>query len=170
MLANKHIVVAMIIAPLLAIAAYFVADAWVSEKPHKAIAGRAYPLVASSNCRYPSELCTFKNASFEINIKSRRLNQHAIQLILTSSHELQGAKFAIVADQQQSKAPADLEADNRAQTRWTITLASVPQQSHQLRIVLAAKDTVYYGETSMHFLSYDTVYKKDLRGEAKAAL
>ena len=42
MLTNKHVVIALIVAPILAVIAYFATDAAVGEKPHKAQAGKSY--------------------------------------------------------------------------------------------------------------------------------
>ena len=48
---NKHVVVAMLVAPILAILAWFAVDSMVAERAHSAKPGASYKLVAKSNCR-----------------------------------------------------------------------------------------------------------------------
>ena len=64
MFKNKHFIVALLIAPILAIIAYFGVDIAVSEKPHAAKKGQSYKLVSKSNCRYTSGLCDMENGEF----------------------------------------------------------------------------------------------------------
>lgn len=54
LLTNKHVVIAMLVAPVLAVIAYFAVDASVSEPPKAAQPGQSYPLAVRSNCRYTS--------------------------------------------------------------------------------------------------------------------
>ena len=48
---DKHVVMAMIVAPILAIFAWVGVDYIVAEKAQPAEPGSMYPLVARSNCR-----------------------------------------------------------------------------------------------------------------------
>jgi len=67
-LTNKHLIIAMIVAPILAVIAYYGVDRVVSETPHKAVKGQSYPLAAKSNCRYKSGECTLKNGDISLTI------------------------------------------------------------------------------------------------------
>ncbi|NOQ87942.1 MAG: hypothetical protein GQ550_03380, partial [Gammaproteobacteria bacterium] len=51
-LKNKHLILAMFVAPVLAIIAYSSVDTIVSEQPQAAMQGSSYKLAAKSNCRY----------------------------------------------------------------------------------------------------------------------
>ena len=48
----------MIVAALLAVITWFAVDRLVAERPHIAREGRAYPLIARSDCRYTSGQCS----------------------------------------------------------------------------------------------------------------
>ncbi|MGY0646152.1 MAG: hypothetical protein ACW7DN_16410, partial [Paraglaciecola chathamensis] len=61
MFKNKHIITALIVTPLLAIAGYFATDYIVSERPQQAQQGGQYQLAALPNCRYASGKCGLKN-------------------------------------------------------------------------------------------------------------
>ena len=68
-LASLAIVIALLVAPVLALIAYFAVDAVVAEKPEKALAGSSYPLVAKSNCRYASGRCSLENGDVQLEIE-----------------------------------------------------------------------------------------------------
>jgi hypothetical protein len=67
-LTKKHLIVAMIVSPILAVLTYYAVDFKVSEKPHSAVPGNSYPLVAQSNCCYSRGKYTFKNGDIEASI------------------------------------------------------------------------------------------------------
>ena len=69
MFSNKHVLVAMLVAPVLAIMAWFAVDYFVAERPHAAEEGATYTLLAKSNCRYASGKCDLENADFELTIR-----------------------------------------------------------------------------------------------------
>ena len=48
-LKNKHVITAMMVAPLLAVASYFMVDLVVQEPALEPVAGQAYHLIAKSN-------------------------------------------------------------------------------------------------------------------------
>lgn len=64
MFKNKHFILALLIAPILSIIAYFGTDMALSEKPHAAKEGETYKLASKSNCRYTSGLCDMENGDF----------------------------------------------------------------------------------------------------------
>ena len=92
-LTNKHVIVAMIIAPILAIIAYFGVDHAFSEKPHSAVEGQSYPLVAKSNCRYESGKCTMENGDISVSVIPSILDANTIEFVLESELPLQGVKI-----------------------------------------------------------------------------
>ena len=65
---NKHVILAMLIAPVLAIIAWFSVDYFVAERPHEARPGASYPLVAKPNCRRLSERCDLVNEDFRLGM------------------------------------------------------------------------------------------------------
>jgi hypothetical protein len=89
-LKNKHIIAAMIIAPILAIMAWFAVDYVVGEKPHKLAAGNTYKMVVKSNCRWGSGGCDLTNEDIEINLR------FANKITLKSNVKIDGVKVALV--------------------------------------------------------------------------
>ena len=85
MFKNKHVVIAMLVAPVLAIMAWFAVDYFVGERPHAATPGSAYTLVAKSNCRYASGQCDLENADFKLRIRPAMVSARRCGLILANS-------------------------------------------------------------------------------------
>lgn len=163
MFRNKHVVIAMIVAPILAVIAYFATDQLAGEKPHKAEAGQSYALVALPNCRYASGHCTLKNAAFKIDLTVDQVGVNVLTLSLNSAFPLQGAKAALVADETQQGSPASLTASDDTGMNWTIDLSGDATDSSLLRIVVAASDAFYFGETGLAFMNYQTSFGEDFR-------
>ena len=97
-LKNKHLILAMFVAPVLAIIAYFSVDSIVSEKPQAALQGSSYKLAAKSNCRYQSGNCTLKNGDIEVQIRARRIAGKEIELSMFSELPVQNAIISYVVD------------------------------------------------------------------------
>ncbi|MGB3622346.1 hypothetical protein FT643_07425 [Ketobacter sp. MCCC 1A13808] len=163
MFKNKHVVVAMIVSPILAIIAYFAVDMMVGEKPKQAQAGQSYSLAALPNCRYPSGHCTLKNGSFEVDIKSEEVGVNVLTLHLTSKHVLQGAKAALVTSPDQAGEPADMTAEDESGFKWRIELEGEQTDDAMIRLVVAAESALYFGETGLAFVQYQTSFGKDFR-------
>ncbi|MEE2733701.1 hypothetical protein [Ketobacter sp.] len=165
MFRNKHIIVALIVAPILAVIGYLATDALVGEKPHKAEAGQSYSLVALPNCRYPSGHCTLKNAEFQVDVSVDQAGVNRMTLSLTAKHPLQGAKAALVENAQQPGDPVDLTATDNSAQHWTVDLSGDHTELSTLRLVVAAADAIYFGETGLTFIDYQTSFGKDFRHE-----
>lgn len=163
MFKNKHVIVAMIVAPILAVIAYFAVDLVVSEKPKQAQAGQSYSLAALPNCRYPSGHCTLKNGTFEIDLKAQEVGVNVLTLELTSKHVLQGAKAALVSDPKQAGEPIDMQAGDSEGLNWSIELEGEQTDSAMIRLVVAAEGALYFGETGLEFTHYETSFGKDFR-------
>ncbi|QQD17078.1 hypothetical protein I6N98_11940 [Spongiibacter nanhainus] len=162
-LTNKHVVVAMIIAPILAILAYFAVDSAVSEPPVKAVEGQSYELVAASNCRYKSGRCTLKNGNFKVELVPAFRSERVLKLQLQSEFPLEGAKVAIAPNASASYPPVDMDADSSDQRSWTLQ-TSLPQgEAPELRLVVVAEGSIYYGDTGLTFTEYQTSFGKDFR-------
>lgn len=167
MFTNKHVVIALIVAPILAVIAYFATDSLVSEKPQQAEAGKSYPLATLPNCRYPSGHCTLKNAEFEIDMKVAQAGINMMTLNLTSKHPLQGAKVALASStgdsDNTSHGPQDLIATDDTALHWTVDLSGEHTEASQLQVVVAAADSFYFGETRLDFIDYETTFGEDFR-------
>lgn len=170
---NKHIAVALIVAPLLAIVSYFAVDYLVAERPHKARANQDYQLVALPNCRYPSGVCELKNGNFvtqlrfsfsanEVSADEASAND-SMTLALSSSFPLQGVKVALAEEGERPPSPRDMSASDSTGKAWVLPGVSEITGQTQIYLVLAADGARYFGETSTAFVHYETSYHKDFR-------
>ncbi|MGH1472538.1 MAG: hypothetical protein ACRBCS_15240 [Cellvibrionaceae bacterium] len=165
-LSNKHVVAALIIAPLLAIGSYFAVDALVSEAPKNAQAGNNYQLVEKPNCRYSSGQCELKNGNFELTLTgtqkdNQKDNQKTI-VTVNSIHPLDGIKIAY-GHENSSLTPSNMTMINSNQMEWTIELPPKTEDNKRLFIVASAKDSLYFGDASIAFIDYKTSFSKDFR-------
>lgn len=149
---NKHLVVSMLVAPVLAVVAYFATDYVVSEPPHAARAGETYPLMARSNCRYASGQCDLVNGDVELKLSMQTSSTGQAQLLLSSVLPLKAAGIAIAADAGKEAPPTPLEAANPSFTQWRHVLPLKPDDTATLRLAVAAGDSHYYAEVPAVFL------------------
>jgi hypothetical protein len=159
---NKHVVTAMIVAPILAIASYYLVDLLVREQPQAAVAGQAYPLIAKSNCRYTSGRCDLENANFKssLTLVSADTGQ---QLQLTSNHPLEQAQAGFVMENGDEIAPVKLTQLDATATHWGMPIVDAMAPETTIRVALRAQGTHYFAETSMAFGDYQTTFNKDFR-------
>ena len=165
MFKNKHVIAALLIAPILSIISYFSVDYLVSEQPHKAKQGMAYELVPKPNCRYQSGVCEMKNGDFEIAITVNRLQNGDLEMSLTSEHSLKGVGISISDGQNPDAEATRMQPKNEHHQEWSAILPS-PQQAQnngKLRVALSADESFYYAESGLAFVQYETTYAKDFR-------
>ena len=155
LLKNKHILVAGLVAPLLAVGAYYAVDLWVGEKPHAAEAGRSYPLVELPNCRYDSGACGLKNGDFRLDINAEWHGPNRLSLQLTSAFPLEGVKLAMAASQAGKQAPVEMEPASEDGLVWTLDVQSDDPESDRMRLVVASAGSLYFGDASMIFTLRD---------------
>lgn len=149
-LTNRHVVVALLVAPVLAVLAWFAAGELFGEKPHRAVAGQAYPLVARSNCRYDSGVCDLHNEDMRLTLGYQQ-NSDGSALLLTSQRTLSFA-MAAVAAQKETAAPVPMVPLDNSGKRWSLELVAVPPRERRLLIVVEAAGSRWYGDASSAFL------------------
>ncbi len=159
---NKHIVVALIVAPILAILSYFAVDQMVSEKPHEAIEGASYPLVELPNCRYSSGECSLKNGEFKIDFTLEESSNQMALLTLKSKFSLQGARIALVESGQDSH-PLSMYQQGALGQQWELEIQRPNPETDRLHVVVAANDSIYFGDIATSFSVYQTIFEKDFR-------
>ena len=153
MFKNKHVVVAMIVAPLLSLGAYFATDFLVSEKPHKARAGESYELIAQSNCRYSSGRCDLENGNFKVSLFSEKFSDGGMRITLQSSHALEGIKVALVNDVSEADIvkPQEMSVFNGNTQHWQADIKGPISKKGRIRLVVAANSGYYFADTGIDF-------------------
>lgn len=163
-LRNKHLLAALISAPILGLLSYFLVDSILKEKPQPAMTGKAYPLVAKSNCRYTSGECDLVNTSFKSKLTIRQSDDEQV-LFLQSNHALDGVKIGFVseAEERSYAEPQSMLAQDPSATQWAIPLPLPANEDTRLMVVMLAGGAQYYAETTMGFSEYKAAYKRDFR-------
>ncbi|MGI9950098.1 hypothetical protein [Vibrio hyugaensis] len=158
MFKNKHFIIALLIAPILSLIAYFGTDMALSEKPHAAKEGESYKLASKSNCRYTSGLCDMENGNFKVKFRSEKLTQDSLELSLHAAYPLEGVKLSVVNSQEQNAQPIDMTPTDQAGQNWAITLPKPASAESWLRVAIQSEGTLYYGETQTAFVKYETLF------------
>ena len=159
-LKNKHLILAMFVAPVLAIVAYFSVDHVVSEKPQAALQGNSYKLAAKSNCRYQSGICTLKNGDIEVHLMARRVGEQGVELTMHSELPIQNALVSYVTEHISSE-PEYMNATTADMDDWSVTLYLDDPEKSTLRLALSILDSTYYAETTAVFIDYATVFSRE---------
>jgi len=155
-LKNRHVVIAMLVAPLLALGSYFALDFLVGEKPEPAEAGQSYPLAERPNCRYSSGNCGLVNGDFELQLSTREASAGRLALVLSSAFPLDGVMVALVdASTGEGDAPTPMQAAGSEGTEWTLEIGQPNPERHRLRLVASAAGTLYFGEAATKFTAPD---------------
>lgn len=150
MFKNKHIIIALLVTPVLAILAWFAVGALVGEKPQEAMPGQNYPLVERSNCRYDSGQCDLRNEDLRLSITFEESVQGPV-LMLDSSHPLDGVLLA-VADPSAETRPAAMRTQGEGGKRWLLTIEKVPGPEQRLQVVVQSGGSNWFADTSTAFL------------------
>ena len=163
MFKNKHITIALIMAPILSIIAYIATDMFVGEKPQAAVAGQSYKLAAKSDCRFESGKCTLKNGDIEIVIRADKLENDHWLFKLHSNIALDAAAIVIVPAQDTQTIPVNMEpvlADNNEtpMQQWHLEVAPFDKENDLLRVAVSADSSLYYAETSAIFPEFVTPF------------
>ena len=159
-LKNKHVVLAMFVAPVLAIIAYFATDYVVSEKPHQAQQGNSYKLAAKSNCRYQSGQCTLFNGDVEVNVRAERISGPLIELSLHANMPLQNVLVSSVVANEETD-PVMMQRAVSDENTWRAKLDIVDAEKSAMRFVVELSGLLFYAETPAVFIDYNTTFSRD---------
>jgi hypothetical protein len=160
---NKHVIAAMIIAPILAVISYFAVDSLVAEQPHKAMPGEQVQLIEKPNCRYTSGECELKNGDFELRITGKWLDEVNLSLTFESDFPLEGIIASHVYNTENSDAPINLRPLDDTKKHWTLSIVNPNTKQDRLRIAAQANQAVYYGDAALVFIDYKTAFENDFR-------
>ena len=151
MFKNKHLIIAMLVAPMLAIMAWFAVDYFVAERPHVAKEGAAYTLIAKSNCRYDSGQCDLENSDFKLSLRPMSVTSGSVQLEMTSAFALQSATLGLVDDGAPAP-PSPMAATTDEALHWTTRIDRPAGESSTIRVAVTADGATYYAEVPTVFL------------------
>ncbi len=150
MFTNRHVIIAMIVAPVLAILAWFAVGYLAGEKPHEAVPGANYPLVEKSNCRYESGACDLENEDFRLRLTYLEPGTGP-QLLLSASHPLEGVVLAITEAGSEDR-PEMMRASDGRGLQGRLALAGRPARAQRIRLVARAGGSSYYADAATAFL------------------
>lgn len=160
-LKNKHLVIAMLVAPILAVLAYYAMDSLVGEKPKPAEQGQSYPLVEKPNCRYNSGKCGMRNADFELNLVTSDPGSGRIELKLESGYALDGVMVSLVRNGNDTTPPAAMRSASGDGRHWSLVLERPEPETDRLRLVASAQGSLYYGDVATRFTRPDSIDDPD---------
>lgn len=164
---NKHVVVAMIVAPILAILAYFGVDAFVSEKPHAALSGSNYELLEKPNCRYSSGVCGLKNGDFELKLNIEWQTAESGMIHLRSIFPLDGARVAIVEEGQKETPPVAMQPVDQKRLVWQVPFQQLSPETSRIRVAVSSNEVIYFGDVAATFSVYETSFGGDFRSASQ---
>jgi hypothetical protein len=146
---NKHLVIAIIVAPVLAVLAWLGAGQFAGETPAPAVPGEVYPLVEKSNCRYSSGSCDLENENFSLTL-SPGDSAVGAELVLRSSHPLDGVVLG-VGKPEDNSAPAVMRRVGGQGLEWRLELPDRPQPGERIRLVAVAGGSSYFADAATAF-------------------
>ncbi len=146
MFRNKHVIVAMVVAPILAILAWFATGMLVDEQPHTMQKGGVYTFNVRSNCRWESGNCTLENEDISINFTGK-YTAHTLELSAKSSVPLSEIKIAY----DKNDRPQNMVYDKN-QDLWFVVL-DLKHKAPFINGVFAINNTVLYTQFPTTFLN-----------------
>jgi hypothetical protein len=154
MFTNRHVVIALIVAPALSIAGWWAAGEFAGEQPQPARPGQSYPLLEKSNCRYSSGACDLENADLKLSLLYAE-GAAGNALLVHSSHRLDGILVSLGPPDEEAQ-PAPMVAVDDTGRQWRLVLAGLPDAQDRIRLVASASGSAYFGDAGTAFLHPDT--------------
>jgi hypothetical protein len=146
---SRHLVIALMVAPLLAVAGWWASGLLYSQEPGPAQKGGVYPLLEKSNCRYASGQCLLENIDFTIALTYvSGLDGHF--LLARASHPLSDILLAVGEDEQ--SAPQSMDRRGTNSREWRLALDGRPGAAARIRLVARSADVIWYGDAATHFI------------------
>ena len=95
----------------------------------------------------------------EFDITSAQLNAQSLTLKIQSELPLDGVKIALSKDANTSR-PQAMTSENPENTHWQTQLNTDSLKDTRLFVVVAAGESLYYGETETTFTTYETSFSQ----------
>ena len=151
---NKHIILAAIVTPVLALLSFWAAGFLVEDQSLMAEEGESYPLMAMSNCRYASGRCTLRNGDIKLHLSiNDNLDQRRV-LELHTEYPLQSVFVSLGERGDEELMPVAL-SPNRDRLVWKYTLDEREVTNPELRIAAQMNNSLYYASTGTAFFTDD---------------
>ena len=150
MLSNRNLIVAILVAPVLSILGWWAAGVFTGEKPRPAQAGKIYPLLEKSGCRYAGGECELENVDINLTL-SYRENDSTGHIEVSASHAFQSIHMAVGSAESVSN-PVEMEAIGEQGKQWQMALGARPDQNARIRLVARAAGSTWFGDASTRFL------------------
>ena len=151
MFKNKHVIIALLVAPMLAIMAWFAVDYFVAERPQPPAAGQSYPLVAKPSCRRLSDGCELSNTDLTLTLVVTRFNGNGADVELTSVVPLGLAQAGIANDGSDEGLPATLESTDSEGLAWQGNVSGRIDADTSMRVLVRANEAIFYAEVPVTF-------------------
>lgn len=156
-LKNKHIIAAMIIAPILAVMSWFAVDYFVKETPHQIKNGEHYKMLVKPNCRWASGVCELKNNDVNFKISSTQ-KKHTNTLTLHSSVALDEVNIAIADNINDHTTPQKMLDNNNK--NYIINFDTIDNDKF-LQIVAKIDNSIFYAIVPTIFIHKEQlIYNK----------
>ena len=153
---NRHVQIAMVLAPLLGVVSYFVTKDLGGEDPHAAVEGQSYQLVEKPNCRRNSGVCDLKNGDFELKLNAEWLGADRQRLMLSSVFPLDGVMIALVENEADEQPPVPMQPMGDDGLNWSLEMAHADPEHDRLHLVASASQSLYFGDVAMKFTLRET--------------
>jgi hypothetical protein len=147
---NKHVIIALIVGPILAILAWLAVGQIAGEKAAMAVPGQSYPLVEKSDCRYESGHCKLENEDFKLVLTLEQRGINSV-LVLKSVHALEGVLLS-VAEPGVETTPTAMRSSSGEKLEWVVILDEVPTPGQRIHLVASSAGTQYFGDASTLFI------------------
>lgn len=148
---SRHLVIAMLMAPVLALISYYAVNALVSETPHAAEAGQSYQLAEKPNCRRGGGNCSLKNGDFELELSLEWLDDDRMLLKLGSVYPLDGVLLSLVENEAGDERPVEMRPMGDDGLNWSLDVARPDPARHRLHLVASASQSLYFGDVALKF-------------------
>lgn len=150
-LKNRHVLVAALVAPVLALLAWYGTEYLFGEKPHAAVAGQSYRLAEKPDCRYGSGHCGLKNGDFELELRMETTDDGRSVLMLKSAVALDGVKVALAEEGIEGAEPAAMHAQDGDGLLWSLEMRRPDPQRERLQLVAASRESLWFGDADTAF-------------------
>jgi len=152
-LTNKHLVIALLVAPILTVIAWFVTDKMVTPEAEVASVGKSYELIAKPNCRYESSKCELVNGDVKLTIHSvKETSSQNPSLTYTSTVPVEILRIEFLnADQETQHIVRHSDESGLFEAKEEVSASY--DDITTMRLAFVSAGVHYYAETQTAFMN-----------------